>query len=55
MAKKKEEEKEVLTPQQEKMKALMAAMSQIEKDYGKGSIMRMGDENIANVEVILLK
>ena len=52
MAKKKEEEKEVLTPQQEKMKALMAAMSKIEKDYGKGSIMRMGDENIANVEVI---
>ena len=51
MAKKATEE-EVLTPQQEKMKALMAAMSKIEKDYGKGSIMRMGDEQIDNVEVI---
>ena len=27
-------------------------MSKIEKDFGKGSIMRMGDENIENVEVI---
>ena len=36
---KKEKEEEVLTPQQEKMKALMAAMSKIEKDYGKGSRM----------------
>jgi len=49
MAKEKEE---ALTPQQEKMKALQAAMSKIEKDYGKGSIMRMGDEQIENVEVI---
>ena len=49
MAKEKEE---ALQPQTEKMKALMAAMSKIEKDYGKGSIMRMGDEQITNVEVI---
>ena len=49
---KKEKEEVALTPQQEKLKALQAAMSKIEKDYGKGSIMRMGDENIANVEVI---
>jgi len=34
------------------LKALQAAMSKIEKDFGKGSIMRMGDENIENVEVI---
>ncbi len=27
-----------------KLKALQAAMSKIEKDFGKGSIMRMGDE-----------
>ena len=27
-------------------------MSKIEKDFGKGSIMRMGDEKIENVEVI---
>ncbi len=38
---------------QAKMKALQAAMSKIEKDFGKGSIMRMGDEKIENVEVIL--
>ena len=48
----KKEETEQLTPQQEKMKALQAAMSKIEKDFGKGSIMRMGDEQIENVEVI---
>lgn len=35
-----------------KMKALQAAMSKIEKDFGKGSIMRMGDENVENVDVI---
>ncbi len=34
------------------MKALMAAMQKIEKDFGKGSIMKMGDEKIENVEVI---
>ena len=49
---KKEEKAEQLTPQQEKMKALMAAMAKIEKDFGKGSIMKMGDEKIENVEVI---
>ena len=49
---KKETEGEALTPQQEKLKALQAAMSKIEKDFGKGSIMRMGDEQIENVDVI---
>ena len=49
---KKEETGEQLTPQQEKLKALQAAMSKIEKDFGKGSIMRMGEEKIENVEVI---
>jgi len=48
----KKEETEQLTPQQEKMKALQAAMAKIEKDFGKGSIMRMGEESIENVEVI---
>ena len=48
----KKEETEALTPQQEKLKALQAAMSKIEKDFGKGSIMRMGEEKIENVEVI---
>ena len=37
---------------QAKLKALQAAMSKIEKDFGKGSIMRMGDEKVENVDVI---
>ena len=49
---KKEKEEEQLTPQEQKMKALQAAMAKIEKDFGKGSIMKMGDEKIENVEVI---
>ena len=49
---KKEETAEALSPQQEKLKALQAAMSKIEKDFGKGSIMRMGDEQIEHVDVI---
>ena len=49
---KKEETGELFTPQQEKTKALQAAMQKIEKDFGKGSIMKMGDEKIENVEVI---
>ena len=48
----KKEETEQLTPQQEKMKALQAALAKIEKDFGKGSIMKLGDERIDNVEVI---
>ena len=50
MAKKEKEEN--LTPQEQKMKALQAALAQIEKTCGKGSIMKMGDEKIENVEVI---
>ena len=41
-----------MTAQEGKLKALQAAMSKIEKDFGKGSIMRMGDENIEAVDVI---
>lgn len=36
----------------DKLKALRAAMDKIEKNYGKGSIMKLGDESIENVEVI---
>ena len=36
----------------EKLKALQNAMSKIEKDFGRGAIMKLGDENIENVEVI---
>lgn len=39
-------------PASEKLKALQSAMSKIEKDYGKGSIMRMGDQEIEAIEVI---
>ena len=49
---KKSEEKENLTPQEQKMKALQNALAQIEKSFGKGSIMKMGEEKIENVEVI---
>ncbi len=49
---KKEIENEPVNAQSEKMKALEEAMSKIEKEYGKGAIMRMGDEKIENVEVI---
>ena len=38
--------------QEGKLKALQAAMSKIEKDFGKGSIMKLGDEQVENVEVI---
>ena len=41
-----------MNPQSEKLKALQAAMSKIEKDFGKGSIMKLGDESVENVEVI---
>lgn len=36
----------------DKLKALRAAMEKIEKNYGKGSIMKLGDENVQQVEVI---
>ncbi len=35
-----------------KLKALQATMTKIEKDFGKGAIMRMGDESIEAVDVI---
>ncbi len=51
MAKEKKED-EKLTPEQQKMKALQAAMEKIEKSFGKGSIMKMGEENIEKMDVI---
>jgi len=36
----------------DKLKALRAAMDKIEKSYGKGSIMKLGDEKIETIEVI---
>ena len=49
MAKK---EEDIFNERESKLKALQAAMSKIEKDYGKGSIMKLGDEKIEQVEVI---
>lgn len=36
----------------EKLKALQAAMDKIEKTFGKGSIMKMGNDHVQEVEVI---
>jgi recombination protein RecA len=36
----------------DKLKALQAAMDKIEKSYGKGSIMKMGDEKVEDIPVI---
>ncbi len=41
-----------LSPQDQKMKALKAAMEKIEKSFGKGSIMKMGDDHIEHIDVI---
>ncbi|MCI5505238.1 MAG: recombinase RecA [Prevotella sp.] len=43
---------DIFDEKSEKLKALQAAMSKIEKDFGKGSIMKLGDEQIEKVEVI---
>ncbi len=40
------------TPGNEKLKALQVAMAKIEKDFGKGSIMKMGDQPVEKVDVI---
>ncbi|MCD8263642.1 MAG: recombinase RecA [Tannerellaceae bacterium] len=39
-------------PNAEKLKALRAAMDKIEKNFGKGSIMKMGDKSVENIDVI---
>lgn len=36
----------------DRLKALQAAMDKIEKNYGKGSIMKLGDDTVQEVEVI---
>ena len=39
-------------PAEDRKRAIEAAMGQIEKMYGKGSIMRLGDQNNLQVDVI---
>ena len=51
MAKKEKDEKP-LDAKEAKLKALQAALGKIEKDFGKGSIMRLGDDKVEKVEVI---
>ena len=48
----KEKTQEQSNTQEGKLKALQEAMSKIEKDFGKGSIMKLGDEVVEDVEVI---
>lgn len=45
-------DKSTAAPNNDKLKALQAAMDKIEKSYGKGSIMKMGDEQIEEISVI---
>ena len=46
------EEEETPKVSADKLKALQAAMAKIEKDFGKGSVMKMGDIGIENVDII---
>jgi recombination protein RecA len=43
---------DVKKPSLEKLKALQLAMDKIEKDHGKGTIMKMGDNKVEEVPVI---
>ena len=43
---------EAPTPASDKKKALQTALSQIEKNFGKGTVMRLGDRPELNVEAI---
>jgi recombination protein RecA len=45
-------EKDLKQPSIEKLKALQLAMDKIEKDHGKGTIMKMGDNKVEEVPVI---
>jgi recombination protein RecA len=50
---KKEKEKTVLpTNVEEKAKALASTLSQLEKQFGQGTIMKLSDKKVADVEVI---
>ncbi len=44
--------KEITDPRMAKLEALGQALGKIEKSYGKGAIMKLGDESIVDVEVI---
>src|SRR5215469_16436256 len=46
------EKEQTNKPSNEKLKALQLAMDKIEKDHGKGTIMKMGDNRVEEVSVI---
>lgn len=48
----KKEDNTTALENKEKLKALQMAMDKIEKSFGKGSIMKLGDEKIEQVDVI---
>ena len=56
MAKKKETKKDggkgPISDREAKLEALGMTMAHLEKDFGSGTVMRLGDESVANVEVI---
>ena len=52
MAVKEKETAEGLSPNEARSKALKLAIEKIEKDFGKGSIMKLGDKASVNVEAI---
>lgn len=41
-----------VNPQEEKLKALQAALSKVEKDFGKGAVMKLGDAQVEEIDVI---
>ena len=45
-------EKQQLDSRDDRLKALQSALSKIEKDFGKGSIMKLGEQAVEPVEVI---
>ena len=52
MATKAKKSKEEVDPKAARLEALAQAMSRIEKAYGRGAIMKMGDEVVEKVDVI---
>ncbi len=54
MAKKEtvKKDKSNLDPRAAKLEALAGAMSLVEKNYGKGAIMKLGDEKIEDIDVV---
>ena len=45
-------EKEIVSPSEDRIKALKMAIDKIEKDFGKGAIMKLGDKPAVSVETI---